>query len=319
LHFVFIFFDPCRIPKNVNKALDAIGNIPTELTYLKNLHIILQETMMDFELMNYFIEPLYMSIFHNSVDAKPRLSLFLEGYAEDVLGSSYCMCLTEDKQAILEFLGYDAIVSYDTLSERELFKYLCSSKHFKKPTDIKSCSFKGPRPKNKQHSRFHTYLTRKYPHITLQTDQKEQEIERFRTNALKYFHKEDAYDEYKTHYDILSKVMLLNDRKGISYITLKQFVMLHGIHTLANQSNVVNNEMLTEFLASGCRMKRHLKRAFNTKCNAIESFICSGVSFRRFTYVHGIETIATESNEETIHKWNTFTNENWSSLVVFGV
>lgn len=191
---------------------------------------------MDFELLNFWIHNIGFDIRHDKVDEPCYLYLSLKADKEDIM-NSYIIKLSSNKDAILQFFGFDITIKYDDLTEKNLFEYLCSSSILK-PSFITYCGFKGPHPKNKLHDKFNKYLVDK--HYPQQQDNEyiKQQRNVLRNDAITYFQKENDFSEYKAKCKIFDNI--LQKRKFLnaslakpSYVDFNLFLLIHGMLNVA--------------------------------------------------------------------------------------
>lgn len=192
---------------------------------------------MDFELLNFWISKLGFDIKHDKLDEPCRLYLSLQADKADFM-NSHIIHLSSNKDAILQFFGFDNTVKYDSLTEKNLFEYLCTSSILK-PFYIRYCSFKGPQPKNKLHEKLNKYLIDKnYPRRDFNIDIKQQTTN-FKNGAISYFGKEKEYLEYKEKRKIFDEIaqkrhFLTTNYQKHSYMDFNLFLMIHGIINVAS-------------------------------------------------------------------------------------
>lgn len=191
---------------------------------------------MDFELLNFWIRKLGFNVRHDKIDESCYLYLSLKADKEDFM-NSHIVQLSSNKDEVLQFFGFDITVKYDSLSERNLFEYLCTSSILR-PSYIQYSSFKGPRSKNKLHEKFNKYLLdknyqRQDDNITI----KRQSIV-FKNDAISYFGKQQEFLEYKekrkTFDDIVKKRQYLKTSyPKHSYTDFQLFLVVYGIINVA--------------------------------------------------------------------------------------
>jgi len=75
---------------------------------------------MDLDLLNVWITNLGFEI------KKDKLYLQLKAHYKDPI-NFYVMYLSNNKDKILEFFGFDTSIDYDHLTEKNVFEYLCTS------------------------------------------------------------------------------------------------------------------------------------------------------------------------------------------------
>jgi hypothetical protein len=194
---------------------------------------------MDFELLNFWINKIGFDIRHDKVDEHCYLYMSLKADKEDFM-NSYIILLSSNRDAILQFFGFDISIKYDSLSERNLFEYLSTSSILK-PYYLKFCSFKGPRPKNKLHEKFNKYLLDKnYPQKDDNISIKQQSIN-FKNDAISYFGKEKEFLEYKEKRAIFDSInqkkhYLMSNQPEQSYVDFTSFLAVHGIINVASMN-----------------------------------------------------------------------------------
>lgn len=185
---------------------------------------------MDFELLNFWISKLHFNI-HHEPNKTPKLYVNLEAYTGEPF-YSYSLLLSNNKNDILKFFGFDTTIEYDKLSERNLFVYLTSSTKLK-PENISYVSFKGPSAKNNKHSKFNKYLIKKYSpdHKTCSINY--EIIEK----AIKYFHREKQYQEYIEQKEFLncieSKKSIIKTYDNNYQKNINRFLLLYGLSNIS--------------------------------------------------------------------------------------
>jgi hypothetical protein len=197
---------------------------------------------MDFELLNFWIARLNFDISHKNTSENPKLYVSLNAYSDDFT-SSYSILLSENKNSILEFLGYDNTIKCDNLSEKNTFEYLCTSS-FLNPMHIRFCGFKGPYAKNKQHQNFNEFLKKKQ-YYSLKGEeyyitQQEDKTSLLR-RAISFFGKQEAFREYVEKKDTMDQVMLkykyLKKSYSIEWSNFKNFLILYGMLNVINMDD----------------------------------------------------------------------------------
>jgi hypothetical protein len=201
---------------------------------------------MDFELLNFWINKIGLDI-HNDLDNglyHPKLYLSLKAYKDDPV-YTYALLLSENKNDILRYLGFDTTVEYDKLSEKNTFEYLCTSTKLD-PKYIWYCGFKGPHAKNKLHSKFNEYLKDKnYPkgkdHVQINV-----------LDAISFFGKESEYEEYKTKRALMDCIMqkkdiLKQNGNDYNYSCFSRFITVYGIIPVTVMNDAELIEKWTEF------------------------------------------------------------------------
>lgn len=203
---------------------------------------------MDFELLNFWIRSLRFNIVHKDITLEPCLCISLKAHKHDML-YSHSIPLSRNKNAILEFFGYDTSVKYENLTEKNLFEYLCTTNKFQHSL-VKYCSFKGPHAKNKQHERFDRYLREKFKGLQ-KNDKFEQRhnIVTFMNDAISYFGKEKEFADYVEKKDILSKVMNKMYSRNLEHDNFKSFILVYGIIGISKMTEDAFNETWNDFVS----------------------------------------------------------------------
>lgn len=197
---------------------------------------------MDFELLNSWVHYLHFDIRHEKVEDNPRLYMSLKAHANDYL-YSYVLLLSESKNDILDFLGFNTSIEYDKLTEKNVFEYLCTSSRLK-PQFIQYNSFKGPHAKNKHHDAFDKYLVKK--DFQKSGCDRSKECRIFSQDAINYFQKEKEYTSYKENRKLLD---IVNEKQSLikshysDTTRFNRFIAVHGILKIVSMNN-------DEFLAA---------------------------------------------------------------------
>jgi hypothetical protein len=143
--------------------------------------------MFDLRLLNYLVGRLRM---HVTDSGTLCLKLWL---CRNDHGYCFEMPLTSDRSKILEFLGFDTSVRYDSLGQEELFEFLCSSSVLN-PAYINYDSFKDC-SEIKQHAAFNAFLiAKKY---SQGSEDRESAIKALHSAAIKKFGVKDKYEHYE--------------------------------------------------------------------------------------------------------------------------
>lgn len=180
---------------------------------------------MDLELLNFWINNLGLSISNDS------LFVHLKAYSNDPL-KAHIIKLSEKKQDILAYFGFDTSIEYEKLTEKNLFVYLSSSSKLK-PEFIHYYGFKGSSPKNAQHSRYNKYLLEEFS--TPKYDDKYYQkcfvvAKKYKKSAILHFNKKDEYEKYIEKRKLLDKLFEQRERLGKTHFDhFQRFVALHGI------------------------------------------------------------------------------------------
>lgn len=191
---------------------------------------------MDVELLNFWVNNLRFHIEHDNTNKEPSLYLSLKVHKYDII-DSHVILLSNNKNAILEFFGYDTSINFDKLTERNMFEYLCTSKKLH-PCFIKYCNFKTRHPKNKLHSKFDEYLKKRY-HCNDKIDIIDIKQERiiFLNNAISFFGKDKEYDEYKKKRNLLNDVFKKMELIETATTDFRFFVLVYGIYQVAQMTD----------------------------------------------------------------------------------
>jgi len=187
---------------------------------------------MDFELLNFWISKLGFDICHNDICTNPKFFVSLKAHSGDVM-KTYRILLSENKNNILEFLGFDNTIAYNALSEKNTFEYLCTSSLLN-PIHIQYCGFKGPHAKNKQHKKFDEYLKNKqYHHLHGDVYCAKEDRDHLLQRSISFFNKENEFIEYIERKGTMNKLMkkhrLLKNYDNIEWDDFKMFLILNGI------------------------------------------------------------------------------------------
>ncbi len=186
---------------------------------LKSIIIII----MDLELLNFWISDFKMSI------QDDNLFLHLKSYKKDTI-YSYILPLSDNRQDILNFFGYDNTVEYDKMTQKNQFEFLCTSTKLN-PKYISYLPFKT----RANHIKFNVFLLEKYKYIRPPEQDRnaiKQEGRKWKLEALNYFNKENDYRIYKQQCYIFES--LENARNKVytenhNYKDFEKFMLLHGI------------------------------------------------------------------------------------------
>lgn len=201
---------------------------------------------MDFELLNFWINKLSLSIKHDGSN-EPQLFLSLKAYDNDYL-HTYKILLSTNKTSILEFLGFDTSINYDNLTIKNMFEYLCTSNRLKSDY-LRFCSFKGPQPKNKLHQQFDSFLKNRYngQNRTETLTNKQLEMSLLVADAISFFGKDKQYEEYKEKRQLMTKVMTKMNLVKSDNNHFQLFLLLHGVITVAEMTDVIFVRAWNEF------------------------------------------------------------------------
>lgn len=192
-------------------------------------------------------------------DTQPQLYLLLKAYSKDPL-YSYVLPLSNNKIDILTFFGFDTSIEFDKLTEKNTFEYLCTSSILDPKHIQYTGGFKGPYAINKLHEKFNDYLkNKKYPKPTAYNEEyytkKKNVRDTFKKNALAFFNKENEYNEYKSHRDILEKVYakfdIIKNAKldKDNFVDFERFVILHGVYKVSQMNENELYKLWSEFVA----------------------------------------------------------------------
>ena len=184
---------------------------------------------MDVSLLNFWIEKIDFYI-QNDV-------LYITLYVP--MFKTYYLQLTNDKNKILDFFGFDISIEYDKLSERNLFEYLCTSKNLSH-NDITLLTIKDFIP-SKLHRKFNEYLKNKYHindtlYINFESTEKD-----WKQYAIKYFNKDKEYECYKSQYELFAKCkscfkkLHLNESDKPKFFS---FMMVYGIKNIIDVTDL---------------------------------------------------------------------------------
>ena len=192
---------------------------------------------MDFRLLNFWIHKLHLNIEHPH-----QLYLKLKSHKKDFL-HSHVILLSQDKNKILEFLGFDTSIEYDLLSEQNMFEYLCTSKWLN-PQYIKYCGGMkgGPYAINKTHSRFDQYLKKKQYKRSSDSDRD------IVNDALQFFDKHEEYTEYKNLRSLIEKVEKKETLVKCNHDDFIKFTLLYGVLQISTMNDEEFVRKWTEFI-----------------------------------------------------------------------
>lgn len=196
---------------------------------------------MDFELLNFWINKLNLDIRHDYDygKEKPRLYILLKAYDDDFL-YTYVLLLSENKNDILEYLGFDTTIEYDKLTENNMFEYLCTSTKLN-PANIQYCGFKGPCPKNTLHSKFNKYLLNK----NYSKDNQKHVLNN--EQIITFFKKVNDYEEYKNKRSLMNIVMCKNKILHGKHKEFSRFITVYGIISVSKMNDVELIEKWKDF------------------------------------------------------------------------
>lgn len=192
---------------------------------------------MDFRLLNFWIHKLHLNI-----EYPHQLYLKLKSHKKDFL-HSHVILLSQDKNKILEFLGFDTSIQYDLLSEKNMFEYLCTSKWLN-PQYIKYCGGMkgGPYAINKTHSRFDQYLKNKEYKRSSDSDRDIVNV------ALQFFDKHEEYTKYKNLRSIIEKVEKKETLVKCNHDDFIKFTLLYGVLQISTMNDEEFVRKWTEFI-----------------------------------------------------------------------
>jgi hypothetical protein len=180
---------------------------------------------MDLELLNFWISELGMNIKGNT------LSLHLKACDHDCI-SSYLLELSNDKEHILSFLGFDTSRNYDNMTESNLFEFLCTSTKLH-PRNITFCSFKGRHPKDKTHERFDKLLKKKFSEQSVFKLHSDECNNSWVSNAVTFFNKEPQYEKYLARKAMFNKLNTVRNSIPCPHLSgFSQFLLLHGMYNV---------------------------------------------------------------------------------------
>ena len=187
--------------------------------------------MLPLNLLNFWIEKLNFDIRNDT------LFVHLKAYTND-MSRSYIIPLSNDRARILEFFGFDISRDYDYMKQYNQFEFLCSSEKLD-PRYISYFSFKGPAPKNKLETKFHSYLVSKsYAKFRYnETGYKELNIHshEWMKNAISFFGKQCEYNRYKEQFDMFNSVIKIKttlENGKVAFGEFSKFLLLHGIYNI---------------------------------------------------------------------------------------
>lgn len=222
------------------------------------------DMVMDFKLLNYWVSDLNYDVRHDRADDKPRLYLSLKAHDCDDDMRSYVMLLSDDKNKILEFFGFDTTIEYDKLSEKDLFVFLDNSSKLD-PAFIRFDGFKDG--KGGVAGKFNKFLYAKYGGGNRKTKTVNWVPRSLGLGeAIAFFGKQDEYDEYKKVVRPLlnalyAKKELIKVKLSPSDCTFDKFakfVCLHGALRIVDMEYQELMESWTRF----CGMNWSGLRAF---------------------------------------------------------
>jgi hypothetical protein len=180
---------------------------------------------MDFELLNLLINKIHLFIKDNN-----ELFLELKAFHHDPF-HSYTIFLSNDKNKILEFLGFDTSIEYDKLSTKNMFEYLCTSNKLDYKL-IKFFGFKGPHAPNRLQQNFNDYLiNKKFTDLSNTTNI-------FNTKyIIEYFDKTNEYNDYKEKRNLYNNLIEKKISLGNRHDQFYKFLIVHGIQNIINYNN----------------------------------------------------------------------------------
>lgn len=139
--------------------------------------------------------------------------------------------LSDNQKDILEFFGFDSSVDYLNLKSYNVYEFFCTTTKLT-PHHISYCGFKGPHPKNQNHSKFNEYIKDKYKNLrTLEADRQEVYSQRatWLKDAIKFFSKENEYQKYLWQKSTISVAIKKLHTLHASFADMSRFILLHGI------------------------------------------------------------------------------------------
>jgi hypothetical protein len=199
---------------------------------------------MDFELLNYWIHRLDFDI------RKDKLYLQLKACSKDSL-NGYIMFLSDDKNKILEFFGFDTTIEYDKLTEKNMFEYLCTSTKLSSGIIVYNGGFKGPYAKNALHKKFNNYLLTKEYFIERDYAKIYETRNAMVKEAIAYFDKMKDYEEYKSSKlfidSVMDKYKLLKTKTDTVWCDFERFIILYGAYRIAEMPEEEMFELWNNF------------------------------------------------------------------------
>lgn len=187
--------------------------------------------MLDLELLNLWINRLNFDIRDGT------MYVMLKAFSEDPC-HTYVLALSSDRNAILDFLGFDTTRDYDHMTTYNQFEYLCTSTKLD-PKYISYFSFKGPAPKTINEAKFEKYLKNKiYPKFRYDENgytELREATSTLKNDAIRYFKKDGEYKAYLDQKRTLNKLISLKkelEEGKVLYGDFSKFIMLHGIYNV---------------------------------------------------------------------------------------
>lgn len=139
--------------------------------------------------------------------------------------------LSDNHKDILEFFGFDTSVDYLNLKSYNVYEFFCTTSKLS-PHHISYCGFKGPHPKNQNHSNFNVYVKKKFQDIrTLEegSDTVRSQKVTWLKSALDSFSKQKEYQKYLWQKATINVAINTLHTLHASFSDMSRFILLHGI------------------------------------------------------------------------------------------
>ena len=157
------------------------------------------------------------------------LYIGLEAFEEDFT-KAFKIFLSADEKDILRFFGFDVEIDYCKLKPYNMYPFLSNTSKLT-PGCITYYGFKGPHARNSEHTKFNDYLRSQF--IDKNEKLTDEVIQKWQSDAIKYFAKEKEYQLYLEKYKVINTVRTLKVQlKPRESVIWRRFIVFNGINTI---------------------------------------------------------------------------------------